>query len=212
MGSTARESTPLALSLTQLLITRSAAIEKIRANKKQRKRSKIKKEETNFATPWDFLTVSFFHNKNKAHNIIIVSTEMVLHDFWTPAWRKLTSLWFFVGLLMRTAWNGEEGKMWEKEHKTFTKIKTQIERKNSIYLHLLSTGFRCTFTALFTLGKLFSFASSCFSSAHFLGCLIFFAHSIFLGHWAIFFCRTPNTHTLTLVCERHSHVHTCRCL
>lgn len=51
MGSTARECAPLALSLTQLLITHSAAIEKIKANKKQRKRSKIKKEETNFATP-----------------------------------------------------------------------------------------------------------------------------------------------------------------
>jgi len=76
-----------------------------------------------------------------------IKIKLTMTTFWYSNLGKNSPLFFVVfSLFIRRACNEGGEKRWEKEHKTFTKIKTQ----NSIYLHWLFTDFRFTFTALFT--------------------------------------------------------------
>jgi len=139
--------------------------------------------------------------------------------FWYSNLGKNSPLFFVVfSLFIRRAWNEGGEKRWEKEHKTFTKIKTQ----NSIYLHWLFTGFRCTFTALFTFWEIVFLCLQLFFICSFSRLFDFlypiFSYFFFGPLSNISFSNAKRTHTHTHEDARgthkctHKHTHINRCV
>jgi len=141
-----------------------------------------------------------------------IKIKLTMTTFWYSNLGKNSPLFFVVFSFIYTKsvqWG--RGKEVGERAQDFHKNKNS--QKNSIYLHWLFTGFRCTFTALFTFWEIVFLCLQLFFICSFSR-LFDFLYPIFsyFFFWSIeqyfFFKRQTHTHTHTRRRERHSQVYT----